>query len=244
MIQTGTFALLQHTLARLPNLTILHIARHLEPPQTLSPYPFMSVGWHTFLFSFFIPSLRKLKLSMNHIEPVVAYSIISQHRELREVDIYACITTPTTHRHEYPESSFRIPSLERLAIPAEFLHDIPAVDHLSSIHLYGDVLCIHGHSIFRSLTFLNKLHDFRGLTSLSFQFKDLIQVVASTGTPFGALGNFVPHLKELEIRVGSCICDKADRVSPTCKMFETFWIAEQFLVARSRFTSIVSWTAS
>lgn len=194
--------LLQHTIVKLPNLTNLHLADQFSQGHSFhSPMPKV---WIQFLFSLITtPTLRKFTLAMCHIEPAVAYNVISQHPWLREIDLFGVSSGSMKYPViEFPPSRFRIHNLENLRAPLRWLLDIPSVDTLSTLYLYGDLVS-KGFS--QSGGFLNKLQEFTGLTSLSLEYQEFPQV--TNGAILDHLGQSVPLLRKLEIRVRFCVCN-------------------------------------
>lgn len=159
--------------------------------------------WTQFLFSLITtPTLRKFTLALCHIEPVVAYNVISQHPWLREIDLFGIYSNSIQYLIEFPQSRFRIHNLESFRAPVRWLFDVPSVDTLSTLELYGDLVS-KGFS--RSVALINKLREFKGLTSLRLDYQEFPQV--TNGVILDHLGQSVPRLRELKIRVRSCVCN-------------------------------------
>lgn len=196
-----TFMLLRYTIIRLPNLTSLYLAD--ESSRATFLYSSMPAFWIQFLFSLTTtPTLRKFTLVMCHIEPVVAYSVIAQHPWLREIDLFGLYSDALKYRTGFRQSSFRIHNLEHFRAPVRWILDVPSVGTLSTLYLYGDLA---SEGLARSVAFLDKLQEFTGLTSLSLEYQEFPQV--TSGGVLDHLGQSLPRLRELEIRVRSCVCN-------------------------------------
>lgn len=147
--------------------------------------------------------LRKFTLVMSHIDSLVAFSVMAQHPWLREIDL--CSFFPG-RRSGFPASRFRIHNLEHFRLPVTWLLDLPSTGTLSTLYLYGDLA---SSGLARSVAFLETMQGFSGLTSLSLEYDEFPQTVG--GIVLDHLGQVVPRLRELEVRVRSCVCNHTER---------------------------------